>query len=231
MISVAYCTASACSPFEAVICDRMCRPRTSRDRSLVRRASIQGASSPGRNRRRAMMTSRHRMAPRALRIARRAQMPSASSIGVRRVLEVDPDIGGQPQLDRAGPHFDARPLTPAFFKCRAQFAEDRVERGLDLAWRRIGPDDAIQLVFGDRPVPLAGKKRKREPPLASGELALLDERLAVLDRDSTGKVDPHGRQGFANLPAMVPPIGWAYITDYGKELSCRKSSIARAATS
>ena len=85
----------------------------------------------------------------------------------------------------------------------SQLAEDRAERGLDLVRRSVAPDDGDELFLRDRAVTFAGEKRKGEPPLAAGEITLLDERLAVLDRDSTGEIDPHCRQAFANVPAMV----------------------------
>ena len=102
---------------------------------------------------------------------------------------------------------------------------------LDLARRRVGPDDRDQLFLAHRPVALGDEEGEREPPLPPGEVALLDECLAVLDRDSPGQVDAQRSPRFCQAPGKVPEIECAYITDYRKELSCRKSSIARAGTS
>ena len=201
MISVAYCTASACSPFVAVICDRTCRALTSSERSLMRRASIQGASSPGRNGRLAMMPPGPRRGPTPRACRRGAMRHQRHRSNLRRAR----DRSTRRRVAATGscPIAPRRPVSGAVFfsaeRSLLRIAATAVSTSRGGASGQTTEVNSSLVIGRCRSLTRNANARL---PWRPGERPLVDERLTVFHRNSPRQIDAQCRQAFANLQAM-----------------------------
>ncbi len=160
-----------------------------------------------------MLTSANGMAPGTRRLAV-SQGALRFVDGVGGVLEIDPDVGGQTHLHRPREHFNGGVLFASPTRLRAARSLLRLALSETSSSRggASGQTTRDQFVFADRPVPLRRQKREGETPLAPGEVALLDQHVAMLEARSARSGRCARSPRFCQPPRKVPEIECAYIT-------------------